>query len=189
MADLTGFSCVIPSRLQVGEEFTVKVRVLGPVRPIQCHGNFNNKKPALHGPFNLNVERRIQYQDNCLPEWQGKLDIEAGTALAGPAELLFDGQDQGVFPGDTRPIKCFPGYRFTLPGFHFIRLKNKDTGVEGWSNPVYVTEDAPVDRIFWGDPHWQTFSQTGSAARRSCMPLPGTKGSWISAPSPTTWKG
>jgi hypothetical protein len=157
----TAIRCVAPSRVAVGETFALKVKVLGPVREIPCSGEWNDRKPALRGPFNRNVQRGIHYHDNCLPEWQGTLMAEAGTALVGAAELPFDGTCQGVFPGDTRPIREFGGFRLTRPGFHFIRLVDRESGVEGWCNPVHATEGAPTTRIAWGDPHWQTFFSDG----------------------------
>jgi hypothetical protein len=96
-----------------------------------------------------------------LPEWRGELAVDAGTALSGPKELAFDGTHQGVFPGDSRPIRVFRGFSLEEPGFHFIRLVDKESGVEGCSNPICSTEEIPTSRIFWGDPHWQTFFSDG----------------------------
>ena len=86
----TGMLCVIPSRLGVGEPFSVKVKLLGPVHEIPCRGQFNTRKPGLGSPFNLNVERQIQYMDNCLPEWQGELRVDGGDGLKGPETIVFD---------------------------------------------------------------------------------------------------
>ena len=157
----TTLFCVAPSRVAIGEPFALKIKVLGPLRKIKCAGNWNDPKPALRGPFNLNVSRNIHYHDDCLPEWEGQLAVETGKALTGRTQLDFDGRHQGAFPGDTRPIKVFEGFALTEPGFHFIRLIDPMTGVEGWSNPIYVTKDKPAYRIFWGDPHWQTFFSDG----------------------------
>jgi len=159
--DPTAIRCVVPSRIAVGEPFAIKVKLLGPVRKIECSGNYCDRKPALHGPFNLNVSRQIQYHDNCLPEWAGQLRVDAGNGLSGPTTLLFDGHRQGVFPGDTRPIQVFNGYTLKSPGIHFIRVVDPASGVEGVSNPICVTEQEPKYRIFWGDPHWQTFFSDG----------------------------
>jgi hypothetical protein len=145
----------------VGEQFAIKVKVLGPVRKIGCRGNWDDPKPALHGPFNLNVQRQIQYHDNCLPEWRGDLVVDTGAGFARQERLTFDGVSQGVFLGDTRPIKVFTGFQFDRPGFHFIRLFDEQSGAEGWSNPIHVTADEPTTRIYWGDPHWQTFFSDG----------------------------
>ena len=156
-----GFHCVIPSRLAVGEPFSVRVRVLGEPRPIPARGQWNTWKPRLHGPFNRNVERRIQYLDNCLPEWQGRLALAGCSALSGPRELTFDGVRQGAFPGDTRPIATFSGFRWTQPGFRFVEFTDPVSGVAGTSNPVFVSPDPPSERLYWGDPHWQTYFSDG----------------------------
>jgi hypothetical protein len=156
-----GMLCVIPSRLAVGEEFEVRLKLTGPLRPISCAGAWNTPKPALRGPFNLNVERRIQYLDNVLPEWQGTLRLDGGGALNGPAEVRLAGQGQGVFPGDRRPIGRFGGFCWTRPGFQFLRVIDPVSGLAGWSNPVWVTPEAPAERLYWGDPHWQSFFSDG----------------------------
>ncbi len=154
---------VIPSRLSVNEKFSIKIKLTGELLDIPNAGNWRDKKPSLLSPFNLNYCRKIQYMDNCLPVWTGKLQIINGEELSGTDEnpLIFDGVNQGVFRGDTRPIKEFSGYAFKTPGFHFIRIKDHESGVETLSNPVYVTESEPENRIFWGDPHWQTFFSDG----------------------------
>lgn len=156
-----GIFCVIPSRLAVNEPFQVKVKVLGPVRRIEPRGAWCTRKPALHGPYNLNVQRGIHYVDNVLPEWQGRLAVKAEGALQGPCELRFDGSAQGVFPGDKRPIAVFEGFVWQEPGFHFLHLRDPDSGVATWSNPVYVSSGPPEWRLVWGDPHWQTFFSDG----------------------------
>ncbi len=157
----TGMLCVVPSRLGVGERFAVKVKVLGALRTLPPQGRWNTRKPALFGPFNLNVERDLPYLDNCLPAWQGTLRVDGAAALDGPETISFDGEAQGAFPGDTRPIGVFEGFRWTRPGFHFLRLIDTASGIEVWANPVYVTETIPTMRIFWGDPHWQTYFSDG----------------------------
>ncbi len=161
MSPPTSIFCVSPSRLAPGEPFALKVKVLGPLRKVGCSGNWNDQKPGLEGPFNLNVSRSIQYHDDCLPEWDGRLTVDASQALKGQRQLEFDGRNQGVFPGDTRPIRTFAGFTLHEPGFHFIRLYDPDSGAEGWSNPIYVSNSHPDYRIFWGDPHWQTFFSDG----------------------------
>ena len=157
----SGMLVVMPSRLAVGERFYVHVKVLGPVRVIPCQGEFNTVKPRLKGPFNRNVERSIQFLDNALPEWSGLLEADGGPALEGPARLAFDGADQGVFPGDTRPIKTFGPFRWAAPGFQFLRLADPASGVEAWANASWVTAAPPDECLFWGDPHWQTFFSDG----------------------------
>lgn len=161
MKDLKGILAVVPSRLQVGEKFSIKIKVLGPIIKIPCSGNWNDKKPALKSPFNLNVQRQIQFHDNCLPEWKGAIKAELSPALQGPEKLVFDGKNQGVFCGDKRPIKEFGPFSFTKPGFHFIKLTEDESKTTAWTNPVYVTEKKTENRIYWGDPHWQTFFSDG----------------------------
>ena len=158
----TNILCVVPSRLAVGEEFTLKVKVCGPVHEIPSAGSWNTPKPGLRSPFNLNVQRQIQFMDNCLPEWAGKLVVDSSSdGVKGPEELTFDGINQGVYEQDRRPIKVFRGFTCTKPGFHFLRLTDPESGVVGEANPIHVTADVPEERIFWGDPHWQTFFTDG----------------------------
>lgn len=159
--DPTGIRAVVPSLLQKGEECELRLKVLGPVIEIPSLGGWSNRKPALRGQFNLNASRNIQYRDNCLPEWTGELELDGGEGYEGPSRILFDGREQGVFPGDTRPIKSEQGLRWTIPGFHFVRLTDHASGVTALSNPVYVSAERPAHRIYWGDPHWQTFFSDG----------------------------
>lgn len=163
MSDLpsppTGALVVIPSAMAVGETFSVKVRLLGETRPVPCAGNWNTPKPGLRGPFNLNVSRRIQYVDNTLPHYAGALRVE-GEDLNGPDAVVFDGENQGAYPGDHRPVKAAGGFSWTRPGFRFLVLKDEQ-GRTFWSNPAYVSPEPPAERIFWGDPHWQTFFSDG----------------------------
>ena len=155
-----GMLAVVPSRLGVGEVFSIKVKLRGQVREIPSAAAFCTFKPQLRGPFNLNAERHIQFMDDCLPEWTGCLEISSGD-LDGPRRLRFDGMAQGVFPGDRRPIKTFGGFRFSRPGFHFVKMVDPVSGLAGWSNPVMVSPEPPGERIWWGDPHWQTFFSDG----------------------------
>lgn len=155
-----GMLVVVPSRLGVGEEFAIKVRITGEVHAVLSSGQWNTLKPGTRGPFNLNVERRIQFMDNTLPEWSGTLTVEA-EGLEGPRELVFDGTRQGVYPRDARPIKTFGGFRWNGPGFRFVRLTDPRSGCSASSNAVYVTTEKPSTRLYWGDPHWQTFFSDG----------------------------
>jgi len=159
--DPTGILAVIPSLLNVGEKFEIKIKVLGPIIEIPSLSTYNNLKPRLRGQFNLNPSRQIQYRDNCLPEWKGVLELEGGPDFIGQKILCFDGKNQGVFPGDRRPIKAFGGLKWSSPGFHFLRLTDSVSGITVLSNPVYVSEKKTKRRIFWGDPHWQTFFSDG----------------------------
>ena len=157
----TDILCIIPSRLGVGQKFQLKMKVLGPVHPLEPAGGWCDLKPNLHSCFNLNVPRQIHYMDNCLPEWEGRLEVEADGALDGPSEIIFDGESQGVYPGDKRPIKVVEEFQWNEPGFHFLRLTDPDSGLSVSTNAVYVTEADPQWHIYWGDPHWQTYFSDG----------------------------
>ena len=161
MSNPTGARCVVPSRVGVGEPFTVKLRLLGPVHPVPCSGNWCDRKPRLKGPFNLNVSRKIQFMDNTLETWTGTLQAKRDASLSGPDRVVFDGVDQGVFEGDIRPIKVVEGFCWNKPGFHFVQFTDPVSGLTFSSNPMFVTPAAPAERIYWGDPHWQTFFSDG----------------------------
>jgi len=159
----TGLLAVTPMKVGVNEDISIKVKVLGEVRKIPSmnyRGSSAIIKPGLTGPFNLNVERGSNYLDNVLPEWKGRLTVEGGHALDGPGEIEFDGENQGVFPGDSRPIKHCTGWRWTQPGIYWITLTEPETGIEVLTNPVIV-EEKPEKRVYWGDIHWQTFFTDG----------------------------
>jgi len=152
---LTGMLVVVPSRVGVNEPFAIKVKLRGELRELVSHAAWNTPKPSLHGPFNLNVQRGIQYLDDCPPQWSGKLTVEA-DGLRGPDALVFDGTKQGAFPGDTRPIGVFDGFAFERPGVHFIQVTDPESGLTVSSNPMQVTAQPPTERIWWGDPHFHT---------------------------------
>ena len=152
---VTDMLIVIPSRLQVGQTFAIKVKLRGAVRDIPVEATWATSKPGLGSPFNLNVQRGIQYKDDCPAQWTGKLRVEA-PGLAGPGELTFDGERQGAFAGDTRPIGVFEGFRFEQPGVHFVKLIDEASGLEAWSNAAHATAEAPTRRLWWGDPHFHT---------------------------------
>ncbi len=162
MCKVENVLCVIPSRLGVGEPFQIKVKVLGrEFIEMPYGGTWRDWKPQSRSCFNINVRRDIRFTDNCLPEWAGRLVVDGGETLEGPGEILFDGKSQGVCRGDTRPIKTFSGFRWRRPGFHFLQLIEPESGRKFMANPVYVTEKKPDYRIFWGDPHWQTYFSDG----------------------------
>jgi len=157
--------CVIPSRLAVGEPFKLKLRVLGEYRLLPFAAGWNLMPPNLRGHFNTSSRvfngMNLEFYDDCLPEWSGRLDVSGDAALSGPGTIEFDGTKQGALLGDTRPIREIDGFCWTEPGFHFLRVVDPVSGAEGWSNPVYVTPEPPTARLFWGDPHWQTFFSDG----------------------------
>ncbi|MDW7658782.1 MAG: CehA/McbA family metallohydrolase [Bacillota bacterium] len=156
-----GIMIVTPMVVALETPISIKVKLLGPVREIKSRGDYNTKKPRLYGQYNFNQSRGILYRDHVLPEWTGTLLVDGGPDLVGPSALSFDGKNQGVFPGDTRPIGVFSGWSWRKPGFHWIRLTDPVSGMTAFSNPVLVTADCPQRQIFWGDPHWQSFFTDG----------------------------
>ena len=159
----TGFFCAIPSRVGVGEPFFLKLRILGEPRVVPPNCWWSSPRPALATPFNLNTTRQIRFLDNCLPEWTGELRV-AGDGLEGPHTIRFDGRNQGVYQGDRRPVASFGPFRWTTPGFHFLRILEPESGIGCIANAAYATPTPPAWRIYWGDPHWQTYFSDGIRA-------------------------
>lgn len=157
----TGILVVTPMVVQTNEMIDIKIKLLGQIRKIEPAGNWNTKIPGIRGQYNLNYSRGIHYLDNTLPEWCGTLEVDGGTDLEGPKKIEFDGRNQGVYKNDKRPIKVFKGWKWKKPGFHWIKITDPVSGITAFSNPVSVVEDKPENRIFWGDPHWQTFFTDG----------------------------
>ena len=155
-----GMLVVTPSRVTVGESFAICVKLRGDVHHVPCENAFCTVKPRQRGPFNLDVQRGIQYLDDTLAEWEGTLEVH-GDGLSGPRQIVFDGLRQGVFEGDRRPIGRFGPFHFDRPGMHFVRLVDPRSGLVGLANAVHVTAKPPAERLWWGDPHWQTFFSDG----------------------------
>ena len=63
-----GMLVVTPSRVTVGESFAICVKLRGDVHHVPCENAFCTVKPRQRGPFNLNVQRGIQYLDDTLAE-------------------------------------------------------------------------------------------------------------------------
>ncbi|MHC4884104.1 MAG: DUF3604 domain-containing protein [Planctomycetota bacterium] len=161
MSQLQRIHITIPARLGVGESFPLKVKLLGETRIVPQAGSWCHRGPQYASQFNLLGSRMIRFLDDVLPAWSGALTVELDGGLNGAGECTFDGEDQGVYGGDTRPVKIFEGFTFTEPGFHFVTLTDPATGISGTSNPVYVSEEAPRSQIYFGDPHWQTYFSDG----------------------------
>ena len=142
--------CVIPSRVGVGEEFELRIKLTGPPRAIPSAAQWNTPKPALRGPFNLNVERRIQYLDNCLPEWQGdkkrgKLAIRAASE-EGIQDVTIVGNEGDLDrlqpEADARHIEAVTDVGEPAPDrFCYVRVTTK-RGDMAWSSPVWGAENA-----------------------------------------------
>jgi len=146
-----GFYTSAPSILSVGEEFTLKFKVLTEPHPVGwgCYV----KPPTLNGLFNLSP-RGIKYLDNV---YDG--DIEDVVIEIEGRKIKFSNYS-GVFFGDKRRFGRVQGLRFNEPGIKFIRLIHPETGIETYSNPIIVEEN-PKYRIYWGDLHSQTFFSDG----------------------------
>jgi hypothetical protein len=74
----TALCAVIPSRLRVGEAFDLKVKVLGPVRPVRWNCFAWTMGGRYEGPFNRNA-RDFQYCYDVLAEWIDSLFVEGGA--------------------------------------------------------------------------------------------------------------
>jgi len=154
---LTGLHVVAPSIVTVGEPFSLGVKVLTDpyVAPAGCFG------PMFGAAGRYNISPRgIRYMDNVLPEWQGVLEVETDDGYAGPRSLSFADTPPRL-PHDRRPIRRFEGLSFSTPGRKVIRLRDPESGQVGASNPIEVSAAAPSERLFWMDPHSQTFFSDG----------------------------
>jgi len=154
---VTGIKIVAPSTVTVGEEFEVGVKVL--TDPYYVGGGCFHGIPSVISRFNENA-RGIRYMDNVPPAFDGTLKVEGDAGYEGPAVLSFR-EGSGPYPGDTRPIRRVGPIVFSDPGTKYIRLVHPQSGTEGVSNPVKVSETSPSQRLYWGDIHSQTFFSDG----------------------------
>jgi hypothetical protein len=148
---------IVPSSLGVGEEFEIKVKVL--TDPFFARANCYHPSPGVEGRYNISP-RGITYMDNVPPEWRGEIQIEGGEGYQGPRSFSFE-ERGGPYPGDRRPIRSVPGGSYSSPGLKSIQVRDPETSIEGFSNPVEVTEDKPEERLYWGDIHSQTYFSDG----------------------------
>lgn len=160
MDQVTGIYVVTPMTVGVGEEIPLKVKVRGEKRHIPNLSAYCTKTPRLKTGSNI-APRGLLFEDDALAGWAGQLTVEAEGALDGPQVLEFDGENQGVFPGDDRAIRIFTGFRWTKPGVYNVRLTDPESGTTALSNPVVVSENPPAERIYFGDIHWQTYLTDG----------------------------
>ena len=154
---LTGFFVAAPSRVAVGEEFSLGVKGLTKPYPVgwACY----RPVPQLASTYNLSP-RGIAYLDNSPRGWRGRVSLAGGSGYAGPRAFNFV-DCEGAFPGDDRPIARVSGLRFEKPGVRFVTVRDRESGITAKSNPIIVTESEPKDRIYWGDLHSQTFFSDG----------------------------
>ncbi len=156
----TGALAVTPSRVQIGEPFYVRIKLRGEVVEPKLADCCLRRKPNVQSQFNL-ATRGLRFLDDTLPEWTGALEVDDDPALDGPRTLTFDGKDQGAYPGDPRPIRSFGPFRWTAAGMHFLRFTDPAGGFTASANAMDVSEDPPARRVYWGDPHWQSFFSDG----------------------------
>jgi len=97
--------------------------------------------------FSLLIGVFDEFDNPVLEPFGGTVRLASDSEVAGlPAEVDFSKR-----PWNQARIR---GLRFTEPGACYIR--GEAEGISGRSNPVFVTEDAPEQRIFWGDMHVHT---------------------------------
>jgi uncharacterized protein DUF3604 len=152
---ICGITVVAPSTVTVGETFALGIKML-------CEPYFTEwtckyyDHLSVRGPFNRSP-RGITYMDNAPPEWSGAVEVSGAD---GPDRIDFS-EGSGPYPGDKRPIRRIDGFSFSIPGTHFITVRDPDSGVAATSNAICVTADAPAERLFWGQPHIQTIFSDG----------------------------
>lgn len=154
---LTGISLVAPSVLGVDQTFSLRIKLL--TVPFFAKAECYKPSPAVDGRYNVSP-RGITYMDNVLPRWKGTLFIEGGQDCSGPDTFRFT-QGDGPYPGDDRPIGRIHGISFSAPGTRFIRVHDPTSGMRGTSNAIKVMPEPPMEKLFWGDIHSQTFFSDG----------------------------
>lgn len=149
--NVTGIYAIAPSILAIGEEFTLKFKIL--TTPYVAGWACWIKPPEFKGPFNQSP-RGIMYLDNVYNGEPGEIEID----IDGNRMKFSD--YQGVYAGDTRKFGTVGGLRFESAGIKFIKILHPDTGITAISNPIIVKEKVG-NRIYWGDLHSQTFFTDG----------------------------
>lgn len=148
---ITGIYIVAPSVLKTGEEFTLKFKIL--TEPYIVDWSCWIKPPNLAGPYNLSP-RGIRYLDNV---YSG--DIKAVEVDLDGRKIRFD-EFHGIFQGDKRRFGTISGLRFDTSGIKFVKIRYPQAGIEATSNPIMVKDKIDY-KIYWGDPHSQTFFSDG----------------------------
>lgn len=156
-SECTGIFAVVPSVVKVGEPFWAGVKVL--TEPYFVGAACYSPFLSVRGRYNLSP-RGIAYMDNVPRSWTGSIQIEGGESYEGPTYVSFK-HGQGPYPNDHRPIRRIGPIKFTKPGLHFVTFKEPCTGITQLSNPIWVCEREPAERLFWGDIHSQTFFSDG----------------------------
>ena len=151
------FLLAAPSTVQVGETFSLGVKVLAEPRYVgsACY----RPVPGVQGPYNVSP-RGIRYMDNVPAQWEGTVELVGGEGYEGPREFSFAGV-AGPYVDDRRPITRIAGLRFSSPGTKYVEVRDRESGRAALSNPIVVTAEPWGRRLFWGDLHSQTFFSDG----------------------------
>lgn len=152
----TGVMLVASSTVEVGEEFSLGVKILRD--PYVVGTSCARAYPNLRSPFNLSP-RGIKYMDNAAERWDGSVTVTA-EGLDGPETIQIQSLP-GAFDGDKRAIGRVGPFSFSSAGTYTIRAQDPETGIEAVSNPIEVSDTAPEMKLFWGDLHSQTFFSDG----------------------------
>ena len=156
--EITGLFLAAPSRLRTGEEFSLGLKVLCEpyLAPVRCY----LRVPSVAGPYNLSP-RGIRYMDNVPEVWAGTVELDGGDGYQGSDRFVFAAEHKGPYVDDRRPVARISEMRFSSPGVKFITARHAPSGIEARSNPIVVTDEAPEERLWWGDIHSQTFFSDG----------------------------
>ncbi len=156
--DIKGFYLVSPSTVKVNETFDLKIKVL--TKPYKVGWHCTWKLPfSLESIYNLSP-RGINYMDNVIKGWKGKIILKGDEGYRGPNEFSFENV-KGPYENDDRAIAKIESIKFSTPGVKFIKVKEPISGIESHSNPILVTEEENSLKLYWADPHSHTFFSDG----------------------------
>lgn len=148
-----------PSTIGVGEPFWIGIRMLTTPFYARWVPVWQRKGLGMNGPFNVS-SRGIQFMDNVVPEWGSEVQLAGDEGFEGPASLSFgDGTEASGKP--SRGVMRREGFKFTTPGVKYIRITDPVTGITGVSNPIQVSEEAPGERLYWGNLHSHSIFSDG----------------------------
>jgi len=155
--EITGLFLAAPSLVQTGEEFALGLKVLCRpyFAPVRCA-----PVPSVGSPYNLSP-RGIRYMDNVPPAWSGRVEFDGGDGYRGPGHYDFGTTHKGPCLDDHRPIARVEGIHFNTAGVKFITAREAASGIQARSNPIVVSDEPPLERLWWGDIHSQSFFTDG----------------------------
>ncbi len=99
---------------------------------------------AAEEEFRISIKAEDRW-GNPANKYRGSVNISASGIALGVNEVEFDEDCNGVVWID--------GCRITESGEHRVTARDDVKGLEGISNPIVASEDAPEFRLYWGDPH------------------------------------